>query len=71
MSWIKASDKMPPQGVSVLASNGQRIRVAHVEEFYGNLYFVEDGRDAYSFEDATHWQALPDMPTAAKEDAAC
>jgi hypothetical protein len=67
MTWTKASDQMPPKGVSVLATNGQRRRVAHVEEFYGELYFVEDGQDGYSFEDATHWAPLLEMPKTERE----
>ena len=62
MNWINITEQMPEIGTSVLATNGQRIRVAHTEDFSAGVFFIEDGQDGYSLEDVTHWQPLPSLP---------
>jgi len=72
--WIRVGDSLPhveeDGGLSdcVLATDGRSVQVCYLQAPYDDddvwpSCWKVFGRDFYDFDDVTHWQPLPEMPT--------
>jgi hypothetical protein len=62
MSWIKCSERMPPEGVRVMGWS-QTLGIDLVEHKWDSFWGTAE-HDGFINDDdqPTHWQALPEPP---------
>ena len=71
VGWIRVGDSLPHveedggRSDCVLATDGRSVQVCYLQtyDYDWPLCWKQYGRDYYDFDNVTHWQPLPEMPT--------